>query len=170
MEAQQRLGNSDYYITDSGDVLSRKNGTCKKLKLSVNRGGYWIVILAIEGARKSYRIHRLVAEKFIKPIEGKEYVNHIDGNKLNNHVNNLEWVTSGENQKHAYIIGKKRKMNGAEHWRSKCIIQMDMNGFNLKEYDGLREASRLTGVSIAGISFAVNGIRKSSGGFKWAFK
>lgn len=72
-----------------------------------NRRGYFFVCAKENGRRKNLTIHRLVAEAFIPNPENKPEVNHIDGNPHNNHVSNLEWVTSSENRKHAYwVLGR----------------------------------------------------------------
>lgn len=63
-------------------------------------GGY----LRVQLSRKDFYIHRLVAQAFIPNLENKKYINHIDGNKTNNKVENLEWCTANENMKHAYYI------------------------------------------------------------------
>jgi len=70
-----------------------------------NRGGYLATDLYIDGVRHKKRVHRLVAEAFIPNPENKPEVNHKDGNKRNNNVENLEWVTKKENCRHAWDIG-----------------------------------------------------------------
>lgn len=73
----------------------------RELTTRINNRGY----LAVEVRNKTHMVHRLVARAFIpKPI-GKDFVNHLDGNKLNNHVSNLEWVTIAENNHHARVNG-----------------------------------------------------------------
>lgn len=72
------------------------------LKLHLDKKGYKVCSLSINGFLKSFKIHRLVALTFIANPENKPEVNHKDGNKQNNHVDNLEWNTSSENQLHAY--------------------------------------------------------------------
>lgn len=81
-----------------------KGGWLKEriLKQSVNSDGYFTVVLTKKGIRKPYKVHRLVAKYFIPNKEGKPEVNHIDGDKLNNDIGNLEWVTKAENVRHAY--------------------------------------------------------------------
>ena len=70
--------------------------------------GYAHVSLNKNGVQKSFLVHRLVAKAFIPNIDNKPEVNHLDGNKLNNHSTNLEWVTAQENQIHSVIIGLKK--------------------------------------------------------------
>lgn len=77
------------------------------LKYGVDGCGYYRTNLAKNGMNRTVKVHRLVAEAFIPNPEGKPEVNHVDGNKQNNHVSNLEWCTHGENQNHAYRIGLK---------------------------------------------------------------
>ncbi|MDT2485744.1 MULTISPECIES: NUMOD4 domain-containing protein [Enterococcus] len=78
-------------------ILSQSNGTC----------GYRMVNLYVDKKQSKKLVHRLVAQTFIEnPLE-KEQVNHIDGNKNNNNLSNLEWSTRSENVKHAYLIGIK---------------------------------------------------------------
>ena len=98
---------------------------------------------------KTYKVHKLVCMAF-HPIEGKEnyddykdlQVNHIDGNTLNNHADNLEWVTKSENMKHAYSSGLNKKVRG--------VLQYENNGGELGEFIGehvsVAEASRNTGI------------------------
>ena len=79
---------------------------------------YYNVQLNINGHHKTIAVHRLVAKAFIPNPENKKQVNHIDGNKLNNNVKNLEWATSKENINHAYQIGLS-KSEGTNHYLSK---------------------------------------------------
>ena len=108
-----------YQVSNCGNVKSithyRKNRYNKKqivkgklLKLNDDRSkGYLIVTLCKNGKRKTYRVHRLVAETFIDNLENLPQVNHKDGNKYNNHINNLEWCSCKENIRHAW----KNKLN-----------------------------------------------------------
>ena len=99
-----------YLISSYGRVYSIRGK--RWLKYSVPKCGYPQVGLCVHNKCVNYMIHRLVAQTFLnKPID-KDYVNHIDGNKLNNHVDNLEWVTRSENEKHAYANGLKTPTSG----------------------------------------------------------
>lgn len=75
--------------------------------------GYMCIVLVKDGKRHTYDLHRLIAETFIPNPENKRTVNHIDGNKLNNKVDNLEWTTDSENQLHAHRNGLKPKNSKA---------------------------------------------------------
>lgn len=93
----------DYFINKSGTILNCKRSTPRIMKPTKKQNGYYQIGLRDKnGDRKHYHIHRLVASTFIKNKGGKKYVNHIDGDKSNNNINNLEWVTQSENTIHAY--------------------------------------------------------------------
>ena len=96
----KQIANTNYAITDSGSVINLKSG--KECKQCVTAQGYHHVNIKINGKYKMYAVHRLVAQYFLSNPDCKPCVNHIDGNKLNNNVSNLEWVTYAENQQHAY--------------------------------------------------------------------
>ena len=88
----------DYYITKNGEVYSILNGKKRRLKTQINQKGYERITIR----KKSYQIHRLVAENFIPNQNNLQQVNHKDGNKLNNCVDNLEWCNNSYNQIHAW--------------------------------------------------------------------
>lgn len=100
---------TQYYITEDGKLYNKKTDTWYKGTVS---GGYLRYDLTVNGKRYSKQAHRLVAEAYLPNEDNSLVVNHIDGNKLNNSVNNLEWITQSENQKHAYKLGLKPKTNG----------------------------------------------------------
>ncbi len=104
----------DYQISNLGRVKSLKLGRNNVLKARKNGSGYLFVLL-YGYKKKNSSIHRLVLKAF-KPIDHPELFqcNHIDGNKENNHINNLEWCTYSENEKHAYRIGLKISLKGKD--------------------------------------------------------
>jgi hypothetical protein len=104
MKCLEIKGYSNYLIYEDGKVWSKK--TKRFIKQFVNRGGYLILNLSRVGEKpKSFRVHRIVAEHFLPKKENLLDVNHIDGNKQNNHVSNLEWSNKSLNGKHAYSLG-----------------------------------------------------------------
>lgn len=107
-----------YMISSYGRVKSlnyNNTGKEKILKQITDKDGYKYVRLSKNNKTKNERIHRLVAFNFLPNIGNCQQVNHIDGKKNNNRIENLEWVTPKENIIHAYRIGLKRGMKGKQH-------------------------------------------------------
>ena len=102
-----------YKVSNLGRVKSFFKGIEKFRKPVLARPGYFSLVLYKNNIPKSVRIHVLVAQAFIPNTEHKAYVNHIDGNKLNNRADNLEWLTPSENLRHALDMGLKK--SGTEH-------------------------------------------------------
>jgi hypothetical protein len=100
-----------YTINRKGEISSRyfKN---KILKHVVDGQGYYMINLWKNKKPKSVRAHRILAKTFLPNPENKTYVNHIDGNKLNNDLSNLEWSTPSENMQHAYDTGLNKGPRG----------------------------------------------------------
>ena len=92
-----------YSVTDDGRIWSHHSN--RFLKGSPNSEGYLLCTLSREGIEQKVRLHRVVAEVYIPNPLRKPYVNHKDGNKQNNMVSNLEWVSASENTLHAYSLG-----------------------------------------------------------------
>ncbi len=108
-----------YGISPEGFVWSIRHG--KKLKQLISNCGYPQVSLFDGKKFKYYRIHRLVAAVFLPNPENKEQVNHKDGDKKNNHVNNLEWNTRSENNAHAFRTGIRGWSDESRRKRSKTM-------------------------------------------------
>lgn len=153
-----------YDISNLGNVRSKNYGKYKILKPGIYKGktnrGYSSVSLSKNDYSKTFRIHKLVAEHFLEKVTNKPCINHIDGNKTNNSVNNLEYCSYKENTKHAMennLMGYKE------------IKQYDKNMNFIKKYNSLREASRTTNIKESNISFCAYGKRKSAGGYIWKY-
>ena len=103
MEKWSPIPNTNYSVSSKGRV---RNDKFNKIKANGNTtDGYYKVDLYSDGQRETKKIHRLVAEAFIPNPNNLPQVNHIDGNKKNNDVNNLEWVNCSQNMLHAYENG-----------------------------------------------------------------
>lgn len=96
-----------YSVSETGEVKSLFTG--KLLKQSVSKRGYLVVNVRVNGKRRPYPVHKLVAEAYLPVVEGKSHVNHIDGDKLNNHKDNLEWCNDLENKEHAWATGLMKR-------------------------------------------------------------
>jgi len=116
----------------------------------------------------------LVAIAFIPNPENKPTVNHKNGIKTDNRLENLEWNTYSENNKHAVDILHRKtpwtNVHGKENPNSKPVIQYDKNRNKLNEFENAREASKITGASYKHISKCCNNKRNTTGGFIWQFK
>jgi hypothetical protein len=109
-----------YQVSNLGNVKSLGNKFSRKerlLKLSFQSKGYLTVVLQKDAKRKMVLVHRIVAEHFIHNVESKPQINHIDGNKTNNAIENLEWVSHRENLNHA--IKNNLTLKGEENRNSK---------------------------------------------------
>lgn len=107
-------------VSRIGQRVARKNGTTvyvpsNVLSVKVGKKGYCTVNLTMNNRKKTQYLHRLVAMAFIPNPENKPDVNHLDGNKSNNLVSNLAWVTKSENSKHAFDTGLNRAYKGEKH-------------------------------------------------------
>lgn len=108
-----------YQVSNTGKVRNAKSGNLLSLN-RLTKCGYRKAALYLENRKsKECRIHRLVAETFISNPDNKETVNHKDGDKLNNHVNNLEWATRSEQVFHSYELGLKNPLSGTSSPHSK---------------------------------------------------
>lgn len=130
-----------------------------------NGHGYRYITFSIKQKRKNYYIHRLVANAFISNIENKPSINHIDSNRSNNNVSNLEWVTVKENVAHC-------KENGRAKYNWHPVLQFTLDGNFIKEYASTVEAAKHIGCTSELIQMAANknNSLKTAKGFIWKYK
>lgn len=153
-----------YFINEKGIVWSEKS---KKIrKTSIDKYGYEYLTITDNGTKK-FMVHRLVAQYFIPKPKDKNCVNHKDGNKLNNSVENLEWCTIKENNLHAYKVLGKKACGGVKPTK---VISVSINTNEVKEYNSQREAARITGVDQSRIYLCCNNKAKTAGGYIWKYK
>lgn len=149
-----------YSVSDDGQVRNDSRNTL--LKQSTEQD-YKTVGLHINKKPKKYRVHRLVAMVWIDNPDNKPYVNHIDGNRSNNQVSNLEWVTPSENTQHAVSTGLLVST------KKRSVKQYDKDGNFIAEYDSIVEAARATNSDGAKITVCCQGGRITTNGFQWRY-
>jgi len=161
MLAKNIEGFPTYVVNTYGDVWSLKKGcVIRNYQYPI---GYVMVSLYYDGASALRIAHRLVAKAFIPNPEGKRTVNHIDGNKVNNQVDNLEWNTQKENNTHAWRTGLQ------PNTRNGKAVQQYSGSTCVSTFRSVREATRSTGVHHSGISKVCNGHHKTAGGYVWKY-
>ena len=140
----------------------------KLLKYFDNAKGYKLVKLYKNDENYTKKVHRLVAQTFIPNPNNLPQVNHIDGNKENNYVNNLEWCTNKENAIHAVKNNLRKKLIGKDNKLSKKVNQYDLCGNFIKQWDSVTEAQNT--LKIRNISTVCYGKRNNAGGYIWKYQ
>jgi len=162
--------NNNYMVNEIGEIYSKRKD--KILTPKLNYDGYLRIQLWNKGRNIFVSIHRLVAEAFIPNPDNKPFVNHIDGNKQNNRVDNLEWCTQQENIKHAYKMGlSKVELNNPN---TSTKVHQIKNGDIINTFPSTMEAERQTGICRSNISLACrtkkkNGSLRVVGGYNWKY-
>lgn len=155
-----------YEVSSLGRVKSfhkNANGHIRVTVVKMNRGGYIQTILYNHGTSKTVTVHRLVANAFIPNPDNKPQVNHKNGIRNDNRVENLEWCTESENQRHSYAeLGRKRPETAGY---PKIPIVCVETGVR---YESSYHAARKTGIAQATINKASNNTNRSAGGFHWS--
>jgi hypothetical protein len=176
MVMENVLYKNKYKVSASGEVY---NLAGKKLKPGKDGSGYHFVFIYHNKKKKQEKVHRLVAKCFIPNHKNKPQVNHIDGNKDNNHVSNLEWVTQSENMKHAFRLGLcentiraakangkkvgcKTIINAIEATKKKVIDTKTGNVFS-----SVREAADKIGLKYDTLRHQLNGVNRNKTNLKY---
>lgn len=174
-----------YQINNLGQVksLSRKVSCGKGFRIvkeaikriSNHNAGYHVINLFKDGICYPHLLHVLIAKYFIPNPNNYPEVNHKNGIKTDNDINNLEWATYSMNIKHAYDMGLRKKKSpsegklGAANHLSKPIAQYDLVGNLVKEWPCSKEVWRQTGLNHHVIRRCANGGTKTSYGYQWKF-
>lgn len=160
-----------YEVSNFGNV--RRLNSIKNLSKINNGKNYLSVSLSVNGIVKRLYIHRLVADTFIENLQKKEEVNHIDGNRENNSLINLEWVTRSENHFHRYKVLNQKGVNfgkkGELNWKSKKVAKLDLLNNIIEIYPAVMEAMRKTKINESSIRGCIYGKQKTAGGYKWIY-
>lgn len=147
MEIWKKIENyPNYSVSNFGNI--KNNKTDKLIYLNDKGGKYLSVSLYKNNKRKRFYVHRLVAMAFNLKEKNKEYVNHIDGNKHNNHYTNLEWVTASENTKHAFkhnLIDVKKisQSNKGKIKRSYEVYSYNLETKEIKKYNDIHDLFKI---------------------------
>ena len=156
--------NSMMFVSNFGNVYSLYSKNYRK-PYPDTKGYLMIDYTDSTNKRITKKIHRLVAELFIHKSNENLIVNHIDGNKQNNHVNNLEWVTHKANTQHMLLHGLKKKFPNNLPHKAKRVLCVELD----KVFESMCDASKITGVPQANISKVCRGVRNTAGGYTWKY-
>ncbi|WNO24238.1 endonuclease [Enterococcus phage SSMH01] len=148
-----------YQVSNFGRVKSKHRGSERILKAGTTRLGYLNVCLCKNNQIKNFKVHRLVAKAFILNPDNKPEVNHIDEDKTNNIVSNLEWCTRKENINH----GTRTERS------SKKVKAIDIATGEWNEYYSIRECARQLGIHPQNICNCLKGKRKQSGNYVFEY-
>lgn len=161
--ARKVLSRPGVYVPIKGKILIPTTDSKGYLRVSLNKNGH----------KTTRKVHRLVAQAFIPNPKHLPQVNHKNGIKADNRVDNLEWVTNAENQRHSYkVLGRQSPSKGrfgAKHWNVK-VIQQYKNNVLIQEFFGTRDAARKTGINRWSILQSLTGRIPGVCGFQWKYK
>lgn len=158
-----RKVNDIYEVSTEGKIRNRKRPN-KILKTYITNCGYE----KFSGHNYKQYVHRMVAEVFIPNPYDKEQVNHKNGNKLDNRVENLEWTTRSENVSHAYkCLGRNSNRYGSKGHNTKKVYQYSLDGQLLATYSSVGAAAAAVGGTSPNISKCCKGHIKTYKSFIW---
>jgi hypothetical protein len=145
-------------------------------KLRLDKDGYVTFTASKNNVVKTLKVHRMVAIAFIPNPDSKPEVNHRFGIKIDNRATELEWSTTKENIVHNFKVLNRKRPNwmrgvvGKLNKQSRPVIQMDMSGKNIKEWESMNMVYPVLGIHAGSISACCRGLCHQSGGFKWKYK
>jgi HNH endonuclease len=143
-----------YIIDEDGIIISlHKRNPGKIISKRIDRAGYYSVRLSNEGKSRTFFLHRLMAVAFIPNPENKPYVNHINGNKLDCSISNLQWCTHEENIQHAYAIG----LCNVPACHCKRVVDLDTGEI----FRSVMQAAKAKGLAYSSCKNSLRGRRKN---------
>lgn len=159
--------NRNYLVFRDGRIMSVRFG--KFLTPKKNHDGY-LRLQIWEGNKNVYVAwHRVVAETFIPNPENKPYINHRNGNKQDNRVENLEWCTQKENIEHSIVSGfRATKYKKRENGRCSPVRQISLSGEVIADFESMTLANKATGICSQSIHRACN-LHCTAGGYRWEY-
>lgn len=113
----KQFRNTNYSVTADGKIFNTKTNKFVKTHIMGDGIGYLRCTIRIDKKSHSFLVHRMVAETYLRNVSELEFINHIDNNRTNNNVTNLEWVTRQGNVNH--MLAQRRQMHGERHFRAK---------------------------------------------------
>lgn len=158
----------------------RNTGEIKEICQRSNREGRMLVTMYLQGKRKDFTVHRLVAKTFIPNPDNLPQINHIDGNPKNNNVNNLEWCDAFYNMQHAYRTGLMENARKAAKVTVRKLVEMskeqmipvtaiNMETAEYQKYDGINQAAINMGISCGSLVSQLKGKYHTVHGYTFVY-
>ena len=152
-------GLDNFAVSNHGNIKNVKTG--RLLTPQLNKRGYLAYTFYQRGVKKNLRIHRLVGLYFVPNPDNKPYINHKDGDKTNNHAENLEWCTAKENDVHA----RKNKLKDQE----KPILAQEISTGDTFSFKSVTEAGAILGINTGTIRKVLKGRRNQTHGYSFSY-
>lgn len=164
-----------YFVSDCGEIFSEKQTFRKQMKTGTTETGYKVARFYVNKKGYTKKVHRLVAQMFLPNSRHLTEINHKNGIKTDNRVENLEWCTRSENIKHSFaVLGQKspkywKDKKGIDNPFAKPVLQIK-DGKVINKYFGAREAAEAVGSHASCICECCNQKRKTAKGFQWKYE
>ena len=153
------------FVEGTDIIYKTKTNRLIKLCQWVDNVGYYQVVFRLDGKKKYVRVHRLIAETLLPNPDNLPQINHIDGNKLNNSLDNLEWVTNAANTQHGY----DNKLYHNQH-RCHAVIATHKNSGEIKEFKSIRNCADELMLNRKTITSILKGTRANNYPYEFSYK